>query len=62
MQAPVYKYIMELFQIPFFIPTFVSEKHTILLYVTHTQIKIISVTYSLLNNIQICLYSYKSIM
>lgn len=39
-----------------------SEKHTILLYVTHTQIKIISVTYSLLNNIQICLYSYKSIM
>lgn len=46
----------------FFIPTFVSEKHTILLHVTHTQIKIISVTYSLLTNTQICLYGYKSII
>lgn len=34
----------------FFIPTFVNEKHTILLYVTHMQIKIISVTYLLLAN------------
>lgn len=59
---PVYKYITELFQVPIFIPTFASEKHILIRRKDNIQIKITSVTYLLLTNMQSDILNCKSII
>lgn len=51
-KSAIYKYIMGLFYVPFFIPIFVCEKHIFILHKDNMQIKNVSVAHLLSVNVQ----------